>query len=78
MRKPASFVCDVCEAEKGVANHWWIVSLSANRIVIEPWTVDAAFMAGVMHACGEQHLAQLISVSLPQLLAPLAQERKQP
>lgn len=63
MRVPEKFSCDVCGAEKGAVNRWFLITFGERAVIVEPWegaTVEA--IAGAdRHLCGEAHVQVEIS-----------------
>lgn len=58
-----SYTCDICGKKKGVANHWWMLSLGNvlcfeegqpnQRFTILPWDENESRNGEMRHLCGQ-------------------------
>jgi hypothetical protein len=65
MSREEIFRCDGCRTQKTVANHWWLISPPTGNersLMIQPWSVDAAFEVDTEHYCGSECVQRRIAL----------------
>lgn len=68
MKKTDAYNCDACGRPRGATNHWWIVFLERDAVLMEqvwmlvvrPWSAEAASEPHVKHACGRECTQKLV------------------
>lgn len=65
MAKVETFACDICGAQKGGANHWWLIFLVEGGLLVLDWEFSgrperSPFTADA-HLCGQVHLLEWMS-----------------
>ncbi|MGD0466881.1 MAG: hypothetical protein ABSA54_00755 [Terriglobales bacterium] len=63
MSEVRTYNCEVCGAEKGSTNHWFLVKENPEEqtLTISRWKNELASDRRVHHACGEQDVERLVS-----------------
>jgi len=55
------FACDVCGAEKGIANHWFLCIPMRHTFKLMKWDAGMAMGSYAKHICGERCAIKLAS-----------------
>ena len=69
MAEKTVIVCDVCDKQKGVANHWWrgrVVEATQTIVIIAANSLQTR-QTGDVDLCGRQHLNTWLNKKLDKM-----------
>lgn len=68
MRKPSVYTCDVCAADKGDVNHWFVIThyMNIGQFTVQAWEAKCGQdyirdKTSALHICGQQCLGKKVA-----------------